>query len=72
MALHPDHTTEFLARVKVLLAEAKATRATIAQTDRILAQELVARRDEVLKDLCGPADVPSEADSISVHWVRHP
>jgi hypothetical protein len=55
MPLDRDHTTEFLARVNALLAEAKATRATIAQTDRILARELVCRRDETLKELCGIA-----------------
>jgi hypothetical protein len=51
MALAHDHTTEFLARVNVLLAVAKATGATMAQTDRVLARELVARRDEVLNEL---------------------
>ena len=59
MALNRNHTTEFLARVTVLLAEADAAKATIAQTDRILAALLIARRDEVLKELCGPASAPS-------------
>ena len=57
----PDRyrTIEFLARVSALLAEAKATRATMAQTDRIIARELVARREEMLKELCGVHKTPS-------------
>ena len=72
MALYRDHTTEFLARVNILLAEAKSTRATIAQTDRILARELVARRDEMLNEVSGTADVLSQLDSISVHFGPTP
>ncbi len=51
----PDRyrTTEFLARVRALLTEAQATRATLAQTDRLITRELVARREEMLKTLCG-------------------
>jgi hypothetical protein len=75
MASDRYHTIEFLARVNTILAEARATRATMAQTDRIIARELVARRQEMLKELCGTAYVPSEPDSISVHlgpnFIRH-
>lgn len=65
----PDryHTTEFLARVNALLTEAQATRATMAQTDRMIARELVARREDMLKQLCGTACLPSQSDCISVH-----
>ena len=52
MPFDRDHTTEFLARVNVLLAEAKATKATIAQTHRILARELDSWRNEMLKQIC--------------------
>jgi hypothetical protein len=65
MALDRDRTTPFLARVNLLLAEAKATRATLAQTDRLLARELVARRDDMLKELRG--NPYGQSGSISVH-----
>jgi hypothetical protein len=70
--LDRDRTTEFLARVNGLLAEAKATGASMAQTDHILARELVARRDEMLKEVRGTADVLSKSASISVHLVPTP
>jgi hypothetical protein len=58
MSLDRFHTTEFLARVNAVMAEAKATRATMAQTDRLLARELTARRSEMLQALRANSCVP--------------
>ncbi len=51
MPLDHDSRARFLTRVNRLLAEAQATKATMAHTDRLLARELAARRDETLRAL---------------------
>jgi len=54
MRLERDYTTERLARIDRLLAEAKRTNAGKAPTDRVLAPELVDKLDEMLKEVRGP------------------
>jgi hypothetical protein len=48
-----DHAAERLARIDGLLVQAKGS-ATKAQTDPVLAQQLAAQLEEMLKELRGP------------------
>jgi hypothetical protein len=50
---HHDHDAERLAKINDLLHKAKDTAKT-AQTDPVLAQQLAATLDEMLKELRGP------------------
>jgi hypothetical protein len=57
MAIERDDAAERLARIDVLLAEAKRTMARIAPTDRSLIRQLTDQLDEMLNELLGRYDV---------------
>jgi len=57
MAIERDHQTEHLARIELLLAEAKRTVAKIPPTDRAARTSLSYHLDELLKELRGPYEV---------------
>jgi hypothetical protein len=57
MAIERDDAAERLARIDVLLAEAKRTMARMAPTDRSLMRQLTNQVDEMLNELLGRYDV---------------
>ena len=54
MAINRDDSAERLARIELLLAEAKRTMAQITPKDRVARQELSDQLDEMLNELLGP------------------
>jgi hypothetical protein len=54
MAIERDHQTGHLARIEVLLAEAKRTVANIPATDRVARASIAIHLDKLLNELRGP------------------
>ena len=57
MATERDHQAEHLARIELLLAEAKRTVASIPATDRVARTSMSTHLDKLLKELRGPYEV---------------
>jgi hypothetical protein len=58
-----DYTAERLARVDVLLLEATRTKASIDRPNPVLAQQLIAKLDDMLKELRSSDPVRSKMSS---------
>jgi hypothetical protein len=54
MAIERDHQAEHLARIELLLAEAKRTVVNIRPTDRVARASISTHLDKLLNELRGP------------------